>query len=348
MSLLLNPHQPSSLFISQKTPKFLPKSTKPHSLSFSPSPKFIFSVRSSLNDPTDPSSKSENRPITDEWGEKADPQPEPASRFSGPDPPRDEDEWEGRSGVGLGNGTTPVADDKDEEGEKLLDLKRALVDTVYGSNFGFGTSPEVRAEVLELVSQLEAANPTSAPTESPELLDGNWVLVYTAFSELLPLLAAGSIPTVKVEKISQYIDTSSLTIDNSITISSPFSSLSFSASASFEVRSPSRIQVEFKQGTFNPPEIKSSIDLPESINIFGQNINLSSVQQSLSPLRNVVEGISQTISGQPPLKISIPGERTKSWLLITYLDKDVRISRGDGGLFVLVREMSPLLALANY
>lgn len=70
-------------------------------------------------------------------------------------------------------------------------------------------------------------------------------LRYTAFSELLPLLAASSIPYVRVEKIIQSIDTSSSTIENSITISSPVSSLSFSAIASFEVRSPSRIQVTY-------------------------------------------------------------------------------------------------------
>ena len=55
--------------------------------------------------------------------------------------------------------------------------------------------------------------------------------------------------------------------------------------------------------------------------------------------------ISQAISEQPPLKVPIPGERTSSWLLITYLDKDLRISRGDGGLFVLAREGSSLLDL---
>ncbi|KAL9271568.1 Plastid lipid-associated protein 3, chloroplastic-like protein [Drosera capensis] len=66
---------------------------------------------------------------------------------------------------------------------------------------------------------------------------------YTAFSELLPLLAAGATPLLKVERISQSIDTSSSTIENSMTLSSPFATFSFSASASFEVRSPSRIQV---------------------------------------------------------------------------------------------------------
>lgn len=166
---------------------------------------------------------------------------------------------------------------------------------------------------------------------------------YTAFSELLPLLAVGNLPLVKVDQICQSIDSSSLIVDNSITISSPAATLSFSASAAFEVRSPTRIQVQFKEGTLKPPVIKSNIDLPEDVNVFGQTISLYPVQQSLDPLQNAVAGIARTISGQPPLKIPIPGERAASWLLITYLDKDFRISRGDGGLFVLAREGSPLL-----
>jgi len=102
-------------------------------------------------------------------------------------------------------------------------------------------------------------------------------------------------------------------------------------------------QIEFKEGTFKPPEIKSKIDLPENMDIFGQNISLSPLQQSLGPLENAVAGIARTISGLPPLKVPIPGERTKSWLITTYLDSDLRISRGDGGLFVLVKEESSLL-----
>ena len=77
----------------------------------------------------------------------------------------------------------------------------------------------------------------------------NWLLFYflfiryTAFSELLPLLAAGTTPLLKVKQICQSINTSSLTIENSTTLSGPFGSFSFSASAAFEVRSPTRIQV---------------------------------------------------------------------------------------------------------
>ena len=92
-----------------------------------------------------------------------------------------------------------------------------------------------------------------------------------------------------------------------------------------------------------PPEVKSSIDLPGYLDIFGQRIDLSPVQQALNPLQEVVVNVARTISGQSPLKVTIPGERTKSWLLTTYLDKYLRISRGDGGHFVLAKEGSPLL-----
>jgi hypothetical protein len=62
----------------------------------------------------------------------------------------------------------------------------------------------------------------------------------------LPLLAAGATPFLKVKSISQTIDASSLSIVNSTTLSGPFATYSFSASATFEFRTPSRIQVPLK------------------------------------------------------------------------------------------------------
>lgn len=101
-------------------------------------------------------------------------------------------------------------------------------------------------------------------------------------------------------------------------------------------------QVEFKEGTFQPPEIKSRVNLPENVDVLGQKITLSPLQQILNPLQEAVASISRVIAGQPPLKLPIPGDRTKSWLITTYLDENFRISRGDGGLFVLVKEGSSL------
>ncbi|XP_044503880.1 plastoglobulin-1, chloroplastic-like [Mangifera indica] len=355
MALLLTMPPSFFSFSSSKNskPLLLSSSKIPSSLSLSlKNPTKTFTLRpliSRSSSQPDPTPEPDSEPptettvsITDEWGEKTEPESEPElTKLPDSDPPKNEDEW--GEYVSQGNGSAGPAVEEDDDNNKLRDLKRSLVDTVYGTEFGFRAEAEVRAEVLELVNQLEALNPTPTPVEAGGVLDGNWVLVYTAFSELLPLLAAAATPLLKVERISQTIDTSSLSIVNSTTLSGPLATFSFSVSASFEVRSPSRIQVQFKEGTFQPPEIKSTVSLPESVNIFGQNINLLPVQQSVSPLQEVVANIARAISGQPPLKVPIPGERTKSWLIITYLDDDLQISRGDGGLFVLVKEGSPLL-----
>ncbi|KAJ8465410.1 hypothetical protein OPV22_027962 [Ensete ventricosum] len=132
-------------------------------------------------------------------------------------------------------------------------------------------------------------------------------------------------------------------IINATTLSIPFATFSFGASASFEVQSSSRIQVQFKEGIFEAPEISPSPDLPEKVDVFGQKIDLKPVQQTLNPVQEAAANITRSISCQPPLKVPLPGNRAASWLLTTYLDKDFRISRGDGGLFVLAKEGSPLL-----
>ncbi|KAE9459274.1 hypothetical protein C3L33_08814, partial [Rhododendron williamsianum] len=282
--------------------------------------------------------------ITDEWGEKSEPEIEPPpSKLPDTDPPGDEDEWGGGDAVGaaaaagdVGRGERGEAEIEppsslklpdagvngsaaaaavEEEDDEVAGLKRRLVDMVYGTDFGFRASTETRAEVLELVTRLEASNPTPAPTGAAEILTGIgfWFYFpfvrYTTFSELLPLLAAGTTPLLKVKSICQAINTSSLTIENSTNLSSPFATFSFGASATFEIRTPTTIQVEFKEGSLQPPAIKSTIDLPKKVDILGQQIDLSPVQQSLNPLQEAVASIARAISGQPPLKIPIPGGR---------------------------------------
>ncbi|KAJ7953412.1 Plastid lipid-associated protein chloroplastic-like [Quillaja saponaria] len=175
-----------------------------------PSFRLNFSASGGTPDPVsgDPSK------IAEDWGEKSEPEPEPSStKLTDSDTPKDEDEWGGDEAgggtedVNVGNGSaSTVAETQTEElDDKLKELKRGLVDTVYGTELGFRAGAEVRAEVSELVNRLEAANPTPAPVETPELLNGNWVLLYTASSELLPLLAAGTTPLLKVDKITQAI-----------------------------------------------------------------------------------------------------------------------------------------------
>nr|ABR17395.1 unknown [Picea sitchensis] len=278
----------------------------------------------------------------DEWGEKTVPDDESAqTRLPDTDPPSLEDDERGAA-----SDLSPKERDGSAEDSGLSELKQCLVDCFYGTEYGLRASSQTRAEIGELISQLEAQNPTPVPTEAPSLLQGKWVLVYTSFSELLPLIAAGTLPFVKLGKIFQEIDIDKFTIENSASYSGPFATFSFRALASFEVRSPKRIEVKFEEGIIPPPEITSTLDIPEKVEIFGQKIDLTSFQGSLRPLQEAATNISRVISGQPPLKLPIRRDGAQSWLLITYLDKDLRISRGDGGgLFVLVKEGSSLLSL---
>jgi hypothetical protein len=103
-------------------------------------------------------------------------------------------------------------------------------------------------------------------------------------------------------------------------------------------------QIKFEEGVIGTPQLTDSIEIPENIQLLGQNIDLTPAQGLLKSLQEAASSVAKTISGQPPLKFPIRTDRAQSWLLTTYLDKDLRISRGDGGsVFVLVKEGSPLL-----
>lgn len=103
-------------------------------------------------------------------------------------------------------------------------------------------------------------------------------------------------------------------------------------------------QVKFEEGSISAPKVSNSAEIPSSLDIMGQKIDFSAAKGLLKPLQDAAMTVARTLSGQPPLKFSIPNDRAQSWLLTTYLDEDLRISRGDGGsVFVLLREGSTLL-----
>eukprot|EP00249_Psilotum_nudum_P010976 c22886_g1_i1 orf=419-1441(-) len=255
---------------------------------------------------------------------------------------------------GLGEGSpegseeiiSSPADTLTAVGEKatgVADLKRALIDSLDGTDRGLKATSETRAEIVELVTQLEAKNPTPAPTTALTLLDGKWILLYTSFSELFPLLAAGTLPLVKVGEICQTINSDAFTVQNSVVFTGPLATTSFTASASFEIRSPKRVQIKFEEGVIGTPQLTDSIEIPESMEFLGQKIDLATFKGLFRSVQDAASSVAKTISGQLPLKFPIRNERAQSWLLTTYLDEDLRISRGDGGnVFVLVKEGSSL------
>lgn len=66
---------------------------------------------------------------------------------------------------------------------------------------------------------------------------------YTSFVGLFPLLSRGTIPLIRVEEISQKIDSENFTVENSVQFAGPLATTSISTNAKFEVRSPKRVQV---------------------------------------------------------------------------------------------------------
>lgn len=223
-------------------------------------------------------------------------------------------------------------------------LKKQLVDSFYGTNRGLTATSETRAEVVELITQIEAKNPTPAPTEALPLLNGKWILAYTSFLGLYPLLSSGSLPVVKVEEISQTIDSENFTVQNCVVFSGLGSTTAITTNAKFEVRSPKRVQIKFEEGIIGTPQLTDSIELPENVEFLGQKIDLSPFKGLITSVQDTASNVAKTISNQPPLKFSISQTNAESWLLTTYLDEELRISRGDGGsVFVLIKEGSPLL-----
>ncbi|KAM7501011.1 hypothetical protein LguiA_025425 [Lonicera macranthoides] len=211
-------------------------------------------------------------------------------------------------------------------------LKKQLVDSFYGTDRGLSATSETRAEIVELITQLEAKNPTPAPTEAMTLLNGKWIL-------------AGTLPLVKVEEISQSIDSENFTVQNSVLFSGPLATTSIITNATFEIRSPSRVQIKFDEGVIGTPQLTDSIELPESMEFLGQKIDLVPFKGWLTFVQDAASSVAKTISSQSPLKYSISNHKAESRLLTPYLDEELRISREDGGsVFVLLKEgSSPLL-----
>lgn len=245
----------------------------------------------------------------------------------------------GNGGVGGEEGGVAVAVAQDVN--KTLELKQALEDSIHSTERGLQANAETRSEIMELIAQLEAHNPHPNPLDFLDLFDGKWILRYTSLSEFFPFLAAGSLPLIKVGEISQTVNANESLMVNSVTFIGPLGTTSLSANASFEICSPKRLQIKFEEGIVGAPQLNNALDLPESFTFLGQKVDLTAFQGIFQTLQSATVSIARTISGQPPIKFPIRNENVKPWLLTTYLDQDLRISRGDNGsVFVFVKDAS--------
>lgn len=234
----------------------------------------------------------------------------------------------------------------------LDELKSLLDDTLWGTGRGLSANSDTRAEITDLVAQLEAKTPITEPNQALDQLAGEWRLIYTSNSELMPLLALGKLPLVEVGNITQTIDPASGKVENKVELTVPFSKTSIGSTATFDVRSPKLLEIEFTDGRIATPELMSDFELPDSLDVAGQTLELTGLKTALKPIdgpvRSVIEQAGTFLAGQPDFTFKTPsrqsGKSSATWLLNTYLDDDLRIARGDGGSLFIMKK-SPRLEL---
>ena len=247
----------------------------------------------------------------------------------------------------------PEVSGEEEEEAEVDAVKSRLLDSFYGTNRGLSASSKTRAEANELISRLEAMNPTPSPSYELAALSGKWRLVYTSNSEVMFLLAAENLPGLNVGDITQTIDGVGGRVENRVAFSAPMVESSVSANASFEVRSPKRLQVKFNEAGVETPTIIADVfqymSLPMTVDVMGQSIDTAPLANLMQPfqsgLTDALNGVKSAMSGLPSLKVPLPESASpgsEAWLLTTYLDGDLRVARGDGGsVFVLTKVNDP-------
>ncbi|MDJ1180679.1 PAP/fibrillin family protein [Roseofilum sp. BLCC_M91] len=190
--------------------------------------------------------------------------------------------------------------------------KDSLLEAIAGTNRGILASESEKQAILSFVTQLEDRNPNPRPTEVPELLAGDWRLLYTTSAELLNI---DRIPLFKLGQIYQCIRADEQAVYNIGELDGlPYLEGLVSVKARFSVVNERRVDVRFNRGILGLQRILG--------------------YQSPSQL------ITQIEQGTTfwPLDFPISEENQKGWLDITYLDRDLRINRGNkNSVFVLAR-----------
>jgi len=188
--------------------------------------------------------------------------------------------------------------------------KANLFNAIAPVNRGLEMSEDQRKAIFSAVAYLEELNPTPAPTQTPELLDGDWLLIFTTSQELLGI---DRFPLYKLGNIYQCLRMAEGKIFNVAEIKGlPLLGGLVSVCANFTVESDKRVKVNFERLVAGSQNLLGYQDVNSFINI------LRSPKKLLA------------------IDFKIKREDQKGWLETTYLDQGLRIGRGnEGNLFIL-------------
>ncbi len=191
--------------------------------------------------------------------------------------------------------------------------KAELLEIIAGKNRGLLATPTDKVAILSAVAKLEDRNPTPRPVEAGELLNGNWRLLYTTSSDLLGI---DQLPVLKLGQIYQCIRAAETKVYNIAEIYGvPFLEGIVSVVADFEQVNERRVNVKFNRSI----------------------VGLQRFLGYQSPSAYIQE--IETGKKFPALDFQLQPREQRGWLDITYLDTDLRISRGNkNSLFVLTKQ----------
>lgn len=190
--------------------------------------------------------------------------------------------------------------------------KAQLLERIAGKNRGLLATNIEKTAILAAIAQLEDYNPTPQPLQAPDLLEGDWRLLYTTSAELLGI---DRVPLLQLGQIYQCIRTKDAKVYNIAEIQGlQLLEGLVSVCASYEAVSERRVNVRFNRG-------------------------ISGLQRFLG-YRYPAQFIAEIEQGKRffSLDFNIETRDQKGWLDITYLDNDLRIGRGNqGSVFVLTK-----------
>ena len=186
-----------------------------------------------------------------------------------------------------------------------------LLDAIAPTNRGLLANPDQKQDILSKITRLEQRNPTPAPLTATELLNGNWLLLYTTSRELLGI---DRFPLLRLGNIYQCVQVDQQRIYNLAEVKSALGGL-VSVTATFEPVSDQRVNVRFARAIFGLQSTLGYKDPSQFIQAMQETNTF-----------NWLQGID----------FSVNSNRDPGWLEITYLDNTTRIGRGNqGSVFVL-------------
>jgi len=190
--------------------------------------------------------------------------------------------------------------------------KAELLERIAGKNRGLLATDTQKREILSAVAQLEDRNPTPRPVEAVDLLDGDWRLIYTISRGILGL---DQVPLVKLGQVYQCIRAANATLFNIAEVYGlPLLEGVVSVAARFVPASDRRVNVTFERSILG---LQRLIDY-QTPQAFIQQIETGGKFRAID--------------------FPITNQDQRGWLDITYLDKDLRIGRGnEGSVFVLTK-----------